>query len=183
MGFALAAAALDMGAEVTVITGPVNLDTKPDCRVVQIETAEEMLAAVEQEIGGQDILIMAAAVADFRPVELAKQKIRRSKKPAPINLRPTPDILKTVREEFKGIIVAFALQAGDDLEPARQKMREKGADYLIVNRYDEPGAGFETETNHVWMLSATGDESQIELGTKDEIARRILGYLAGTTHS
>lgn len=179
MGFALAAAALDMGAEVTIISGPVNVDARPDCRVVPVEAAEEMLAAVEQEIVDQNILIMAAAVADFQPAEAAQQKIKRTEEPAPINLRPTPDILKTIRKDFEGTVVAFALQEGDDLEPARQKLREKGADYIVVNRYDEPETGFETKSNHVWVLSSSGDEIEFELGTKDEIAGKILEYLAG----
>ncbi|MFC1618515.1 bifunctional phosphopantothenoylcysteine decarboxylase/phosphopantothenate--cysteine ligase CoaBC [Candidatus Neomarinimicrobiota bacterium] len=178
MGYALAAAARDMGAEVTLISGPVGLSPVANSRVVRTETAIEMLAAVEQELPGQDVLIMAAAVADFQPSEPAAQKMRRSKEPASLRLAPTPDILKTVRKGFGGTVVAFALQEGEDLEPSRNKLREKGADYVVVNRYDEPGAGFETETNHVWILSDAGEEMEIELGTKDEIARKILRYLA-----
>jgi phosphopantothenoylcysteine decarboxylase/phosphopantothenate--cysteine ligase len=178
MGYALASAAQDLGAEVTVISGPVSLDARPNCRVVQIETAEEMLSAVQNEMDGQDMLIMVAAVADFQPVEPMEQKIKRTKEPAPIKLKATPDIVKTVRKKFKGSLVAFALQEGEDLGPARQKLREKGADFMVVNRYDEPGTGFETEGNHVWLLSATGEETEIEWGTKDHIARKVLSYLA-----
>jgi len=179
MGFALAEAAQDMGADVTLISGPVDQDPVPGCRVVGTETAEAMLAAVEQEIPGQDLLIMAAAVADFQPAKVEEQKIPRSEKLAAITLKPTPDIIKAVRQQFPGTVVAFALQSGDALEPARNKLRDKGVDYLIVNRYDEPGAGFEVETNHVWVLSAAGEEMEIELGSKAEIARKILSYLAG----
>jgi phosphopantothenoylcysteine decarboxylase/phosphopantothenate--cysteine ligase len=178
MGYAMAAAARDMGAEVTLISGPTALDPVANSRVVRTETAEEMLAVVEQELSGQDMLIMAAAVADFQPAEPVARKMRRSKEPSPVKLKPTPDILKTVRKEFGGMVVAFALQEGEDLEPARNKLQEKGADYVIVNRYDEPGAGFETETNHVWVLSAKGEDVEIGPDSKAAVARKILERIA-----
>jgi phosphopantothenoylcysteine decarboxylase/phosphopantothenate--cysteine ligase len=175
MGYTLAAAARDMGAEVSLISGPVELSPVANSRVVRTETAEEMLAAVERELPGQDVLIMAAAVADFQPSEPAVQKIRRSKEPAPVRLKPTPDILKTVRKGFGGTVVAFALQEGEDREPARKKLQDKG---VVVNRYDEPQAGFEVETNHVWVLSAAGGEQEIGPDSKEVVARRILERIA-----
>lgn len=179
MGYALAAAARDYGAEVTLISGPVALDPVRGCRMVSVTTAEEMLAAVERELTGQDLLIMAAAVADFRPAAPAEGKIPKADQPEAVPLEPTPDVLKSVRSKFSGTMVAFALQAGADLEPARRKLREKQGDYIVVNRYDEPETGVEVETNHVWVLSAAGDEMEIELGSKAEIARKILSYLTG----
>jgi phosphopantothenoylcysteine decarboxylase/phosphopantothenate--cysteine ligase len=178
MGYALATAGIDMGAELTLISGPVELSPVASCRIVRTETAAEMLAAVERELPGQDMLIMAAAVGDFQPAEPAQQKIRRSKEPTPVKLKPTPDILKTVREGFGGKVVAFALQEGEDREPARNKLREKGANYVVVNRYDEPGAGFEAETNHVWVLSAKGEDLEIGPDSKDVVARGILEHIA-----
>jgi phosphopantothenoylcysteine decarboxylase/phosphopantothenate--cysteine ligase len=178
MGYALAASAKDAGAEVTLISGPVDLEAPIGCQVVEVETAEEMLAAVTRELHNQDVLIMAAAVADFRPSIAEKTKIARSGAPASIDLKPTPDIIKSIREGFSGTLVAFALQAGDDLEPARKKLREKGADYIVVNRYDEPGAGFESRTNHVWILSEAGGERELSLDSKRAIARNILEHIA-----
>jgi phosphopantothenoylcysteine decarboxylase/phosphopantothenate--cysteine ligase len=178
MGYALAVAARDAGAEVTLVSGPVDLEAPAGCRTVEVETAEEMQAAVARELDGQDVLVMAAAVADFQPSETEETKIRRSGAPASVGLKPTPDIIKTIRGGFSGTVVAFALQTGDDLEPAREKLREKGADYIVVNRYDESGAGFESETNHVWVLSAAGGEVEFAVDSKPAVARRILVHVA-----
>ena len=178
MGYALAAAARDAGAEVTLVSGPVDLDAPTGCRRVDVETAEEMQAAVTGGLHEQDVLIMAAAVADFRPSVAEKTKIARSGAPASIDLEPTPDIIKSTRKEFSGVLVAFALQAGDDLKPAWKKLREKGADYIVVNRYDEPGAGFESETNHAWILSEAGGERELSIDSKPAIARKILEHIA-----
>jgi len=145
--------------------------------MVYITTAEEMLSAVEEASPGQDILIMAAAVADFRPSSPAGDKIARASKPAAISLEPTPDILKTIRGKYTGTLVAFSLQAGSDLGSARKKLVEKGTDYLVVNRYDEPDAGFEVETNHVWILSSSGEEVELRCDTKSAIASKVLGYV------
>lgn len=178
MGYALASAARDQGAEVTLVSGPVGLEAPAGCRSVMVETAEDMLAAVARELPAQDMLIMAAAVADFRPAEPRETKLRRSDAPSSVALQPTVDILRSVRAEFSGVVVAFALQAGDDLEPAREKLQDKGADYIVVNRYDEVGAGFESETNHVWVLSADGKETELEVASKRVVARRILEHVA-----
>ena len=178
MGYALAAAARDYGAEVTLISGPVALDPVPGCRMVPITTAEELLSAVEAALAGQDVLIMAAAVADFRPSAPAEDKIPRVAQPQDIALEPTPDILKIIRERYPGTLVAFSLQAGSDLGPARRKLAEKKADYLVVNRYDEPGVGFEVEANHVWLLSASEEEVEIPPAGKDMVAREILRRIA-----
>ena len=178
MGYALASAARDQGAEVTLVSGPVGLEAPVGCRLVTVETADEMHDAVARELPTQDILIMAAAVADFRPSEPRGTKLRRSDSLSSIALEPTVDILGSVRPGFPGIVVAFALQAGDDLAPAREKLRGKGADYIVVNRYDETGAGFESETNHIWILSATGDEVELAVDSKPAVARRILEHIA-----
>jgi phosphopantothenoylcysteine decarboxylase/phosphopantothenate--cysteine ligase len=178
MGFALAASARDAGAEVTLVSGPVDLDPPAGCRMVEVETAEEMLAAVTREIREHDVLIMAAAVADFQPAVMEETKIARAGAPTSVDLKPTPDIITSVREGFSGTLVAFALQAGDDLEPARKKLREKGADFIVVNRYDERGAGFESDTNHVWVLSKAGDEVEFACDSKPVVARKILEHIA-----
>ena len=178
MGFALAAFAKNAGAEVTLVSGPVDLDPPVGCRVFDVETAEEMLAAVARELPGHDMLVMAAAVADFQPTAMEETKIARAGAPASMALKPTPDIINSVRDGFSGILVAFALQAGEDLEPARKKMRGKGADYIVVNRYDERGAGFESDTNHVWVLSKDGDEVELDSDTKPVVARKILEHIA-----
>ena len=124
---------------------------------------------------------MAAAVADFRTTAPAKAKLRRVDGPPTLKFQPAPDILKTIRKKFKGTVVAFSLQAGNDRETARSKLQDKGADFIVVNPYDEAGAGFDAETNHVWLVTAAGDEEEIPLDTKPAVARRILELVARRT--
>lgn len=178
MGYALAAAARDFGAEVTLVTGPVGLEPVPGCGMIAIETAEDLMAALEREIKGQDLLLMAAAVADFQAAAPAGEKLRRTGSHPTLKLKPVPDLLKTLRKKFKGTVVAFSLQAGGDLDAARDKLRDKGAEFIVVNAYDEPGAGFDTETNHVWLLSSSGEELEFPQDAKGAIARRILESVA-----
>ena len=121
---------------------------------------------------------MAAAVADFQPTAMEETKIARKGAPASMALEPTPDIINSIRDNFTGTLVAFALQAGKDLEPARKKMREKRADYIVVNRYDGCGAGFESDTNHVWVLSKDGNEVELARDAKTVVAREILEFIA-----
>ena len=178
MGYALAAAARDMGAAVTLVSGPVALAPEPGCKMVDVVTAEELLAALQVEAAGSDYLFMAAAVADFRPVNPKTEKIRRGDNPVTLKLEPAPDVLKAISNEFKGVMVAFSLQPDYDLAAARDKLQDKKADYIVVNSFGEPGAAFEGETNHVWIVSAKGGEYEIPLATKDKVAREILKFIA-----
>ena len=177
MGYALAEAARDLGAEVTLISGPVAVAAVAGVRMMGIETAAELLVAVERELPGQDALIMAAAVADFQPEKAAAEKLTRASQPGSLALKATPDIIKAVRGTFKGTLVAFSLQGGDDLAAAHKKLNDKGADLLVVNRYDEEGAGFESESNHVWMLTKSGEELEIPAGPKGTVAHSILRHV------
>lgn len=174
MGYALAAAARDMGADVTLVSGPVELPPVPGCRMVAITTAEELLSTMKEQIQGHDVLFMAAAVADFQPVTLSPAKIRRAEVPDTLSLKPAPDILKAIKKNFKGKIVAFALEPAGNLDGARQKLADKGADILVMNAYDEPGAGMETDSNHVWILTAAGEITELPMARKETIARQIL---------
>ncbi|MEE9465803.1 MAG: phosphopantothenoylcysteine decarboxylase, partial [Candidatus Neomarinimicrobiota bacterium] len=178
MGYALAVAARDMGAEVLLVSGPVDLPPVAGCRLVEVSTAEEMLAVLSKEAPGSDYLFMAAAVADFRPAAPAAEKIRRKGQPKTLALEPAPDVLATLRGDFDGRIIAFSLQPDADLATAREKLKDKGADYIVVNNFNEPGAAFESETNHVWILSADSTEQEIPLSSKEEVAREILKFVA-----
>lgn len=178
MGYALAVAARDMGAEVLLVSGPVDLPPVAGCRLVEVSTAEEMLAVLSKEAPGSDYLFMAAAVADFRPAAPAAEKIRRKGQPKTLALEPAPDVLATLRGDFDGRIIAFSLQQDADLATAREKLKDKGADYIVVNNFNEPGAAFESETNHVWILSADSTEQEIPLSSKEEVAREILKFVA-----
>ena len=177
MGYAIAAAAWRRGASVTLVAGPSHLPVPPGVEVHRVETAEEMRAAVAEALPRADALIMSAAVADFRPREPSGTKIKKTGTAVPeIRLEPAPDVLQMTRDlRPEGcVVVGFALETNDAIENGRQKMQVKGLDLLVVNDATEAGAGFETETNRVTILSPDGREEVLPLLLKEEVADRIL---------
>ena len=192
MGFALARAAAARGAEVTLVAGPVSLPTPPGVRRVDVTTAAEMAAAILPAAAAQDLIIMAAAVADYRPVEAAGDKLKKDALGgAPsIALTPTTDILATLgaqRTPSGGapVLVGFAAETTAVLAHAERKLRRKGCDLLVVNDVTEPGAGFSVDTNRVALLSLVpdgdGDRLQVDalpLMSKDAVAEAILDRAA-----
>ena len=175
MGYALAAAAWRRGADVTLITGPSELAPPVGVHVVRIETAEQMLQAVQSNILTADVLVMAAAVADFRPANPAANKMKKAQGVAALELEPAPDVLKsTLRDRPPNLrVVGFALETDDHQANARKKLEEKALDLIVLNKADEPGAGFEVDTNQVTIISRAGAEP-IPLQSKAEIAEHIL---------
>jgi phosphopantothenoylcysteine decarboxylase / phosphopantothenate---cysteine ligase len=180
MGFALAAAAWRRGAAVTLISGPTAVSPPPQTRVIRVETAAEMADAVGREIEDADALLMAAAVADFRPVDPASTKIKRADGVPRIELEPAADILATTRSRRPAgmVAVGFALETGDGEDEARRKLETKGLDFIVLNRADEAGAGFESETNHVRIIGRDGRLEDVPLDTKTAIAEVILDRVA-----
>ena len=178
MGYALAAAARDYGAQVTLISGPVALDPVPGCRMEAVTTAEDLQAAVLREIQEHDVLFMAAAVADFAVARPAQVKLRRKQKPAALPLVATADILQSVRPKFRGVLVAFALQGQESVHRAAEKLAAARADFVVLNRYDVPGAGPESDSNHVWLLSSSGHQVELPAAPKAAVAREILKRVA-----
>lgn len=178
MGFAIAASAWRRGADVVVVAGPVTVHEPEGPRVVRVETAEEMAEAVRAELLAADVLIMAAAVADFRPIKPSDQKIRRASAPASIALEAAPDILLASRGlgPDRRITIGFALETGDGRESARRKLEEKGLDLIVLNRVGE-GAGFEVDTNRVVLIDRAGGEEEIELMAKTAVAEILLDRL------
>ncbi len=177
MGFALAAAAWRAGAEVTLITAPSHLASPTGVERVDVVSAAEMHEAVERRLPTADVLIMAAAVADFRPADVAGEKIKKGAGDAPeVRLEPTVDILQATRELRPpgSVTVGFALETQDVLANARRKLAVKNLDLLALNDAREPGAGFEVETNRVTLIGATGETEELPLLSKDEVADRIL---------
>lgn len=176
MGVALAAAAWRRGAEVTMISGPLDVDAPVGITVVPVETTEEMAAAVAQSLAGADVLIMAAAPADFRPAAPADRKIKKAAAAPTLALEPTADILLATRGARRpgAVIVGFALETNDALAAGRQKLDAKALDLIVVNDATEPGAGFEVETNRVTLLARGGGEEVLPLMPKTEVADAIL---------
>jgi phosphopantothenoylcysteine decarboxylase/phosphopantothenate--cysteine ligase len=175
MGYAVAEAAARRGARVILISGPVNLDTPPGVERVDVRTAEQMHRAVTQRFPESSVAIFAAAVADYRPVESAGEKIKRNKEPLTIRLEPTPDIL-TQAAQTKGdrLIVGFAAETDRVAENARKKLAAKNADLIVANDVTAEGAGFDHDTNIVTLFSRDGRDLALPKLSKSEVAQRIL---------
>jgi len=179
MGFALARAASQLGAEVTLISGPTNLEPPPDVRFMQITSTDELHQAVDKEFPGADCLIMAAAPADFRPAEVASQKVKKNEAGLIISLKPTVDILREVSSKKKDgqIIVGFALETENGLKNAKEKLAKKNLDMIVLNQPGEE-TGFEHDTNKVTIIMREGNPIDLPLESKLDIAHRILHYVS-----
>ncbi len=178
MGVALAAAAWRRGAEVLVIHGPMSARLpEGGIRATAVETTQDMADAVRAEVAGADVLIMAAAPADFRPAVVAGSKIKkRGNAPEPIVLAENPDILASTRDARKPgmIAVGFALETDDVLDNAAKKIEKKGLDLIVANSAREAGAGFGHDTNRVTILAKDGSAETTDLLPKTAVADRIL---------
>jgi phosphopantothenoylcysteine decarboxylase/phosphopantothenate--cysteine ligase len=176
MGYRLAEAAWERGADVLLIAGPVALADPIGVRVQRVETTLEMEDAVRAELPAADVLIMAAAPADFRPSSPSDGKRPRVDGALAIPMEPTGDVLDATRGVRKpgSMMVGFALETGDALAKGLAKMERKGLDLIVVNDALEPGAGFEHETNRVALLGRDGTRQILPLQSKREVAEAIL---------
>jgi len=178
MGYAVAEAARNRGAEVTLISAPTTLAAPPGIKIVGVKTAEEMLEAVQEAVKKADALIMAAAVADFRPVKTAARKIKRQDlNELTIELEKTPDILAQVKGSF--IRVGFAAESHDVVANAKEKVKRKGLDFIVANDITEKDCGFGTETNRVAIIDSKGKAEELPLLPKGEVADKILDKVTG----
>ena len=181
-GLALARAAMEAGADVILVATPVVDRAPAGVELMLVRTAAEMAAAVLDACQDADALIMAAAVADFRPAREALQKIKKTEGPEQLPLERTRDILTAVgelREQsgFPRIVVGFAAETEDLLRNARKKLREKGLDLIAANDISAPDAGFAADTNRVTLLDSAGGEESLPLLDKLEVAREIIDRL------
>jgi phosphopantothenoylcysteine decarboxylase/phosphopantothenate--cysteine ligase len=177
MGYALASEAVRFGADVTLISGPVQLDPPADVELVRVRTAAEMSAAVKEKIKMADVLIKAAAVADFRPKNSTPGKIKKESIPSALDLEPTEDILLAIRES-PIIKIGFAAEIGGAEDKALQKMQKKGLDMIVANDVSEQGGGFASDTNKITIIGKDGSIKKFGLLTKKEAACRVLESLA-----
>mgnify|MGYP000588095242 FL=1 len=181
-GFAIAQAAIDQGANVTLISGPTHLPTPVGAKRIDINTAQEMLSAVLESVSDADALIMAAAVADYRPEKPVTQKLSKEQGVPQIQLTLTPDILSAVAQlrahsGFPRVVIGFAAESSDLIEHARQKLTRKKLDLIVANDITAADAGFGTDTNRVTILDPMGNVQSYPLMTKDEVADVILQKL------
>jgi phosphopantothenoylcysteine decarboxylase/phosphopantothenate--cysteine ligase len=185
MGVALAAAAWRRGAEVTLVAGPLQVATPEGVRVVPVETTADMQQSVAAELPAADVLVMAAAPADFRPAEVAGEKIKRGDGARTIALEPTPDILASTRAQRRpgAVVVGFALETTDAEANARRKLAAKELDLVVLNDANEPGAGFGVDTNRVTIFGRDGTREALAVMPKvavaDAILDRVEALLAG----
>lgn len=172
MGYAVAEAARDRGAVVTLITSATEIDPPVGVDVMRVETAVEMRDAVLKASAAADVLIMAAAVADYRPAEVVDRKIRRESETLTLEMVRTADILKEV--EGAVVKVGFAAETGDVIERAREKVGSKGLDLIAANDVTAEGSGFGTDTNLVTLIDRDGNVEELPLLPKYDVAHRIL---------
>ncbi len=174
MGYALAEAARERGADVVLVSGPTELTPPAGLAMTRVETTEEMQHALESLVPNADALIMSAAPADYRPKSPADKKRARSAGALTVELEATPDILGSLKRRKGMVVVGFALETGNGLANARSKMQNKALDFVILNDATEPGAGFEVTTNRVTILGRNGTQVDLPLLPKRDVAERIL---------
>jgi phosphopantothenoylcysteine decarboxylase/phosphopantothenate--cysteine ligase len=184
MGVALASSAWRRGADVSLIAGPLSIAPPSGPELRQVETTEEMANAVSELAPAADVLIMAAAPADFRPVSEASSKIKKGKGAPNLRLEHTTDILHaTIAKRRKGaIVVGFALETDDAIANGRKKLRDKHLDLIVVNDATEVGAGFGVDTNRVTLIDRAGDEEVLPLLSKSDVADAILDRVERLTN-
>jgi phosphopantothenoylcysteine decarboxylase/phosphopantothenate--cysteine ligase len=178
-GFALAQAALDRGADVTLVTGPTNLDAPVGARRLDVVTADNMLAAVLSETDEATVLLMSAAVSDYRPAEPARHKIKKTGAGLTLNLVPTCDILSAVadrrlRTGYPRTIVGFAAESENVVQNARAKLAAKGLDLIVANDITAADSGFEVETNRVALVHRDNTVEKLPLMSKAAVAEAVL---------
>jgi phosphopantothenoylcysteine decarboxylase / phosphopantothenate---cysteine ligase len=176
MGYALAEAARDRGAKVSLIAAPAWIAQPVGVEVVKVKTAQELRQAVEALAPRTDALIMAAAVADYRPKSASGQKIKKGDATLTLELECTPDILGTVKGSF--IKVGFAAESANLEENAREKLKQKGLDLIVANDISSGDSGFDVDTNRVTIIDKEGGVDGLPLLTKHEVAERVLDRVA-----
>ncbi|MBL6871574.1 MAG: bifunctional phosphopantothenoylcysteine decarboxylase/phosphopantothenate--cysteine ligase CoaBC [Flavobacteriales bacterium] len=177
MGFALANEAQKRGANVELVSGPVNLETPENVIRTNVESALQMKKEITDRFKNIDVLIMSAAVADYKPVKEYDNKIKKQEAELNIVLEKTPDILKDLAKiKKKQVVVGFALETENELENARQKMKRKNLDAIILNSLSDNGAGFGYDTNKITLITPS-ENRKFELKTKDLVAKDILNFI------
>ncbi len=177
MGFAVAEAAREAGAHVTVVAGPVQLPTPAGVTRINVESARDMYAAVHRQVGDTDIFIAAAAVADFQPVSVAKQKIKKQGGSVNLELEPAPDIIKSVADMAKRpFVVGFAAETNDVEDNARIKLKRKKLDMIAANQVGD-GMAFDCEDNALTVIWP-GGKMEVARGPKIDVARELIALIA-----
>ena len=178
MGYVIARNAMQRGADVTLVSGPVALAPVPFVRTIPVTTAQEMFEAVRDNLDAQDILIKSAAVADYRPSQVSEEKVKKSDGEMSIELERTQDILGYVARHRREdqVICGFSMETQNMLENSRKKLDKKNLDMIAANNLKDAGAGFATDTNLITIITEK-EEKALPLLTKDEAAHELLSYI------
>jgi len=177
MGIALADAAAEYGAKVNLVLGPVNILPKNDSiKITRVTTAQSMAKECIQQFKNSDIAILSAAVADYSPVRIEKGKIKKTGKTLSILLKQTIDIAEELGKLKRRtqLLAGFALETGNEIKNATNKLKRKNLDFIVLNSLKETGAGFEHDTNRITIIDKYNNIDKFELKTKEEAARDIL---------
>jgi phosphopantothenoylcysteine decarboxylase / phosphopantothenate---cysteine ligase len=175
MGYAIAEAALESGEDVTLISGPVSLPAPEGARIIRVVTSDQMHQAVHQHLDGCDVLIMCAAVADYKPVKASPHKIKKGAAALILELIPTRDILASVAaQERDFLVVGFAAETNDLQENARKKLLEKNCDIVVGNDVSSSEIGMDSDENEVTIFFRNGEMVRIPRSTKRNVARELV---------
>ena len=181
MGYALAQAAREAGCAVTLVSGPTSLVPPVGANFVPVDTAKQMFDAVAGIIKAHDVAIFSAAVADYRPVEIAPEKIKKTEPRMVLELERTSDILGSARVQFgfEGFLVGFAAETENVLQEAHGKLRRKACDLVVANDVSKPGTGFDSDENEVTLCLPGSKSLPLPRSTKIELAREIICFIQG----
>jgi phosphopantothenoylcysteine decarboxylase/phosphopantothenate--cysteine ligase len=175
MGYAIAEAAIEAGHDVVLISGPVSLDPPHGVQLISISTADEMHDAVHRHILECDVLVMCAAVADYKPAKASARKIKKNEKYWSLDLVPTRDILASFSKRDRPfLIVGFAAETNDVEENAKKKLRAKNCDIIVANDVSDPNCGMESDENEVIIFFKNGAPKKISRAPKKNIARELV---------
>ena len=179
MGVYLAERALKLGAEVSLVIGPSDEESHPNIKRIDVVSASDMYEAVHQEVESSDIIIMSAAVADYTPEITNTSKIKKEDATLSVSLKPTKDILKSVGEikKEKQLLIGFALETDNELENAKNKLKRKKLDAIVLNSLNDKGAGFANSTNKITIIDKNNNIEQFELKPKAEVAVDIFNKI------
>jgi len=179
MGYAIARQLKDLGADVTLVSGPTALANPDQITVVPVTSAAEMLQACEKYFDHATIIVMSAAVADYTPIEVASQKIKKKEDEFSIALKKTTDILATLgsKKKKEQLLIGFALETNNELENAKDKLVRKNLDFIILNSMQDQGAGFATDTNKVTIINRSGESNVFPLKSKEDVAKDICSII------
>jgi phosphopantothenoylcysteine decarboxylase / phosphopantothenate---cysteine ligase len=175
MGYAIAEAAIEAGHEVVLISGPVNIDAPKGVTSVAVSTSDEMHDAVHRHLAGADVIVMCAAVADYKPATVSEQKIKKRREPLSLDFVPTRDILASLgKEDRQFLLVGFAAETNDLEENARKKLLEKNSDIIVANDVSTTDSGMEGDENEVTILFRNNEKRKISRAPKKIIARELV---------